>query len=78
MRDDDVDFEVHCDDPGCDLGKAVYDCPCCGKTNFEYGDLWWDGYSGEKSVIDTVCEHCGSALVAARDADGCYRIMRRP
>jgi len=31
----------HCDDPGCDLGSAEYDCPFCSKRNIDFGDLFY-------------------------------------
>jgi hypothetical protein len=68
-----VSFVAHCDEPGCGLGSAEFDCPACGRPDRDFGDLFYAPENSEESVKIS-CSRCGVELIAERQTDWTWMI----
>jgi predicted RNA-binding Zn-ribbon protein involved in translation (DUF1610 family) len=70
-------FVTHCDEPSCDLGRVEYECPACGKSCDDYGELWWGRdkvYAGK--VVRFACSRCDAKLAMLKAFDDGYAVAR--
>jgi len=65
-----VVYVSHCDESGCSLGRAEYECPVCHRDCDCFDNLWWGRDAiRDGTPLEFKCPKCSAQLRAVYDED---------